>query len=40
MKKGDIREFFQIAMDFKQEAKGWWRRHLIQSPFTAAQKVS
>jgi hypothetical protein len=40
MKERGITEFFHLAMDLKQEAEGWWRRHLIQPQFTATQKVS
>jgi hypothetical protein len=31
---------FLLAMGLNKEVEGWWRRHLIQPLFTAAQKVT
>jgi heterodisulfide reductase subunit B len=33
-------ELLGLAMGLRKEVEGWWRRHLIQPTFTAAQKVS
>jgi heterodisulfide reductase subunit B len=33
-------ELLGLAMGLKKEVEGWWRRHLIQPKFTAAQKAS
>jgi heterodisulfide reductase subunit B len=32
-------ELLGLAMGLKKEAEGWWKRHLIQPRFTAAQKA-
>jgi heterodisulfide reductase subunit B len=33
-------ELLGLAMGLEKEVQGWWRRHLIQPKFTAAQKTS
>jgi heterodisulfide reductase subunit B len=33
-------ELLGLAMGLKKEAEGWWRRHLVQPKFKAAQKAS
>jgi hypothetical protein len=40
MKERGITEFFHLAKGLEEEAKSWWRRHLIMPSFTAAQKTS